>query len=281
MDFHRYEMTVEGIGLTEQYDPQSPTVFCDPDQIQQVVLNLLSNARHALANRRDPELRVATSRAGAGVEIVVEDIGPGISEEVRRQIFDPFFTTRSDRGGTGLGLFIVHQIVKEHGGEINVTSEPGRGSRFTVRLPIGPAAQEPPTPTPLPTGEAQGLAVLLVDDEQGIASSASAYLSRQGYRVRAVSSGWEAWRILQREAFDVVVADFRLPDLPGSALYEMLRESRPHLAQRTLFITGDTLNEETRTALAETRRPYLEKPFSLERLPSAIERLADSRPGGT
>ncbi len=279
VDFHRYEMTVEGIKLTEQYDSALPTVFCDPDQIQQVVLNLVSNARHALSSRRDAELRVATRREGEWADIVVEDNGPGIAPETLQRIFDPFFTTRSDRGGTGLGLFIVHQIVKEHGGEIEVASEFGRGSQFTVRLPIGVGAPEMPTPTPLPTGVPQGLSVLLIDDEQAIATSASAYLARHGYRVRTVSSGWEAWKIVQQEAFDVIVADFRLPDLPGSALYEMLRESRPQLAQRTLFITGDTLSEATRTALAQTQRPYLEKPFSLERLHNAIEQLADSRPG--
>lgn len=275
VDFHRYEMTIEGIDLVEDYDEDLPTVFCDPDQIQQVALNLVSNARHVLAGRRNARLALTTRRVGDHAHIVIEDTGPGIPPESRKHIFDPFFTTRPDRGGTGLGLFIVHQIVKEHGGEIDVAGEFGHGTRFTVRLPLGPAQPpEPPTP-PAGVPKRASPSVLLVDDEQAIATSAASYLARLGYRVRAVASGREAWNILQQENFDVIVADLRLPDLPGDALYDMLRKSRPHLARRTLFMTGDTVSEEARSALAETRRPVLEKPFNLERLREAIERLAD------
>ncbi|MGH7544562.1 MAG: hybrid sensor histidine kinase/response regulator [Gemmatimonadota bacterium] len=276
VDFHRYEMAIDGTELVEHYEEALPPVFCDPDQIQQVTLNLLANARHALHGRRKARLSVATHRAGATAEFVVEDTGPGIAPEVRRHIFDPFFTTRSDRGGTGLGLFIVHQIVKEHGGEIRVDGELGVGTRVTVRLPLGPAPTPPrgvtpPAGAPQPRGE---LSVLLVDDEIAIASSAAQYLERLGYRSRAVASGREAWSLLQRESFDVIVADFRLPDLSGHVLYEMLRKSRPHLADRMLFMTGDTVSEETRSTLVETRRPFLEKPFNLERLREAIDEVA-------
>lgn len=282
VDFHRYETAIEGIELVERYDVNLPPVFCDPDQIQQVVLNLLSNARHALQNRKNARLEVATRRAGSWVEIAVEDTGPGIPPEARKHIFDPFFTTRSDRGGTGLGLFIVHQIVKEHGGEIHLEGEVALGTRFTVRLPLGPA---PTPPHGLPPAAAPpkraGLSVLLVDDELAIAKSAASYLERLGYRSHAVSSGREAWSILQREDFDAIVADFRLPDLSGSVLYDMLRKSKPHLADRVLFITGDTISEETRFTLSETQRPYLEKPFNLERLREAIEQLVSPpRDGG-
>lgn len=275
VDFHRYEMTIEGMELVETYEANLPPVFCDPDQIQQVTLNLLNNARHALHGRRNARLSVGTRRAGGAAEFVVEDTGPGIAPEVRRHIFDPFYTTRSDRGGTGLGLFIVHQIVKEHGGEIRVDGELGVGTQFTVRLPLGPAPTPPRGVTP-PAGiprPPREISVLLVDDELAIASSAAQYLERLGYRSRAVASGREAWNLLQRESFDVIVADFRLPDLSGHVLYEMLRKSRPHLADRVLFMTGDTVSEETRSTLVETHRPFLEKPFNLERLREAIDEV--------
>jgi signal transduction histidine kinase len=133
----RHRITIETV-----FDDDIPLVYADPDQMSQVLLNLLINALHAMPN--GGVLRVTLSRAGGNLELLVADTGHGIAKPDLQKIFNPFFTTKEVGKGTGLGLTVVHGIVQEHGGSIEVESELGRGTSFTIILPLAPIEGEQP-----------------------------------------------------------------------------------------------------------------------------------------
>ena len=143
------DLRIAGVTIERSPGPELPPVWADPGQLQQVLLNLVTNAKQAMAEvEGERRLRVSIRPAAEErVEILVEDTGPGIPAEVLPKVFDPFMTTKGS-GGTGLGLSISYGIVREHGGELRVESEPGRGARFTVELPVGHGAEEPDPPAP-------------------------------------------------------------------------------------------------------------------------------------
>ena len=133
-DFEREPMSLRGVKLEVDLAADLPAVLADDAQVRQALLNLLRNAADAVAEVGSGSVRVATRARGPGyVEVVVEDDGPGIHEELAGKIYDPFFSTKE--GGTGLGLALTHQIVRDHGGTIRVDSRPGHGARFTISLP--------------------------------------------------------------------------------------------------------------------------------------------------
>ncbi len=131
-----YTAKTSSISLHKELDPGLPHIVADPNQLQQVFLNLITNASHAVQESPSPDLTLKTEKVGDKVLIHVSDNGVGIPPESLRKIFDPFYTTKEPGKGTGLGLSICHSIVQEHSGDIQVRSEPGKGTTFTVELPI-------------------------------------------------------------------------------------------------------------------------------------------------
>ena len=257
-----------------------PKISADPYQLQQVLLNLFTNAAHALAARGgDGRLTVRTAGGEQGVTIVVEDDGPGIPPEHLRQVFDPFFTTKPVGEGTGLGLSLCIGIVEAHGGHMSVENVPGSGARFTIRLPIGqpvetldeaPAVSGPPPPAD----------ILVIEDERALRSVFVEVLTSQGHRPTAAATGQAAIDLLGREAaYDVVILDLRLPDLDGKAVWHWIRRQRPDLAERVVFMTGDTLSPGSQQFLQEAARPVLAKPVSIDGLMRTINSVLESHAG--
>ncbi|MBX7194586.1 MAG: PAS domain S-box protein [Sandaracinaceae bacterium] len=262
-------------GVDIELDIRDPSISAriDVTQIHQVVLNLVTNAWHAISPRGGT-IRLSLDAVEASfARIRVADDGCGMTPEVQDRIFEPFFTTRPIGEGTGLGLSVAHGIVVDHDGQIRVSSIPGRGSSFEVLLPR--VAPEPPT-VPAPTTErpAQPVRVLLVDDEWSLVRPITRLLEREGYLVRAFSSPTAAMEAFfeSPEAYDVVVSDLHMPDLDGVSLVERVRARRPSMP--AILVSGNHDLEPAR-ALPDVVR--LDKPFRPGELVDALVRALAPR----
>jgi two-component system NtrC family sensor kinase len=264
---HRVEARIE-------IEPDLPAPDIDPNQIQQVFVNLINNAAQAIASTGRPgRVLVRARRWLDGVAIDVIDDGPGMSEPVAAQVFEPFFTTKPEGEGTGLGLSISQGILREHGGRIMLFTEEGRGSSFTVQLPLAsrPPAPPPETGTGTPT---KRLRVLVVDDEPHILHYMRATLEAWGHTPVVASNGREGLELTERESFDLVISDLRMPELGGREFYEELARRQPAMLDRLVFSTGDTVRGDTLAFLESINRPYLHKPFSLAELRALLAGVA-------
>jgi signal transduction histidine kinase/ActR/RegA family two-component response regulator len=248
-----------------------PGVRGDAHQLQQVLMNLFSNAAHAMRGKPGGGQLIVRSRETDGrVVMEVEDDGPGIAPENLTRVFDPFFTTKGVGEGTGLGLSLSIGIVEAHGGEIHVQNVPGSGARFTLSLPLGEAADgSEPAPAVEPLGStppARQARILVIEDEPSLRAILADLLSGLGHQVDEAGSGQAAMTRLERDTYDLVTLDLKLPDRDGKELWEWLRERDPGLAGRVVFVTGDTMSAETQRFLQEAGRPVLSKPLSIDQI---------------
>ena len=285
LELRRYALRVRQIEVDVQLDEQLPLTWADPFQLQQVVLNLVANAEHALGEwcgtRRiaistSTVCRLGTERRELLV-LRVTDTGPGISSENLSRIFNPFFTTKPVGEGTGLGLSISDGIVREHGGRIRAESAPGGGAMFTVELPyIEPPGFESEAVECAPGITSDTQRVLVVDDEPSIRGAVTSFLRSRGHAVDTVGSGSEALALVAQRTYDAIVLDLRMPDMAGDALYLELRRRAPHAAERVVFLTGDTQCESARGFLESTGRPTVSKPFLLDDLAAVLFKRASA-----
>jgi two-component system NtrC family sensor kinase len=241
-----------------------PLIGADATQLQQVVVNLLLNAQQALHETSASRQVTLTTRydpSRARVILEVADTGPGIPSQLQARIFEPFFTTKPVGIGTGLGLPVCQGIIEGHGGTMSVMSRPGHGAVFCIELPVGamPAPQPPESEAPLPSSPT---AILIVDDEIGIARGLARLLRRDGHQVDTAGSGRQALAMLQAREYDLILCDLRMPELDGPGFYRAVAARQPHLLPRFVFLTGDTLGPEARAFLDEVSAPRLVKPFS-------------------
>jgi signal transduction histidine kinase len=267
-------------------------VVADPGQIQQVLMNLVVNARDAMPNGGRVEIaaeNVTTDArsalpgegevpAGDYVRLSVADTGEGIPPEARARIFEPFFTTKGPGRGTGLGLSTVFGIVRQSGGHISVASDAGAGTVFTIHLPrthgsAMPAIAANPAPQTLGGSET----ILLTEDEAGVRALTARLLRGLGYTVLTASDAQQAAQLLQSHEgpVDLLVTDVIMPGLSGPRLAAEIRRSHP--AVRTLYMSGYTNDEIERCGGLGEGAVLLEKPFTRERLDLAV-RAALSRP---
>jgi CheY-like chemotaxis protein len=275
----RNQLMAHRVDARIEVEPDLPMPDIDPNQIQQVFVNLINNAAQAIASTGRPGTIVVRARRWLdGVAVDVIDDGPGMSEALAAQVFEPFFTTKPEGEGTGLGLSISQGIVREHGGRIMLSTEEEKGSTFTVQLPL---ATRPPEPQPDSSARAPAkrLRVLVVDDEPHILHYMRATLEAWGHLAFVASDGEEALALASREPYDLVISDLRMPRLGGREFYEALARLHPAMAERVVFSTGDTVRGDTLAFLETLDRPYLHKPFSLAELRSLLSEVArDSGP---
>jgi nitrogen-specific signal transduction histidine kinase/ActR/RegA family two-component response regulator len=272
------------ITLEVALDPALRLVRADPAQIEQVIVNLVLNARDAMPdggvvkvttrNRRVDEVEDGLA-PGEYVELAVSDTGVGIDPAAQARLFEPFFTTKGPRG-TGLGLATVYGIVKQSGGTVRFESEVGKGTRFEVLLPAAaealPATEPEPAPA-IPVGGSEH--VLVVEDEAAVRSLIASTLSRQGYAVSQACDGVDALDVLERLGrIDLLVTDVRMPRMNGLALFAEVQRRCPGVP--ALLISGDSAPEVA--AGADAAQPlFLQKPFTPAQLLQATREALSRR----
>ncbi|MGE3176021.1 MAG: ATP-binding protein [Vicinamibacterales bacterium] len=260
-----YEQRVTNIAIIDALASGLPMIFADGHQLQQVLLNLVINAEQAMLAAHGRGILVVRSWYDADREAVtleINDDGPGVPDDLQPKIFDPFFTTKEVGKGTGLGLTVAYAIVQEHGGRIRLESLPRRGASFFVELPVT-GVKLPPAPAPVPERQASGGAVLVVEDEAALAAAVTDALQDAGYVVDRAADGEEALGKLRASTFDAVVCDLKMPRLDGKAFYRILASTRPELARRVVFVTGDVAGTDAEQFLEQSGCRWLAKPFRL------------------
>ncbi len=269
----QYQFDEASVSIALELEESLPAVIGDARQLQQVCLNLLSNAMQAMTPHGSGALVLRSHRQGDAVHLDVQDNGPGIGADVRAHIFEPFFTTKREGEGTGLGLSVSYGIITAHGGSIDVAETGPGGTVFRVTLPavdadaeIGDATRDS-SPLQLRSPLA-GIRLLFVDDEPALRTGMQAFGTLRGFTVVVAADGASALRIACTGGVDAIVCDLRMPGMDGYAFHERLCSERPGLAERTVFITGDVVTTHLRGSIS--RQPMLTKPFSFDRVEDAV-----------
>ncbi|HMS09719.1 MAG TPA: PAS domain S-box protein, partial [Pyrinomonadaceae bacterium] len=284
------ETLPKNIEVKSDVPSELPVISADPTQIHQVLMNLSINARDAM-----PEggtLSIAASRVniddnyarmspdavpGEHIVIAVSDTGLGMPPDIKKQIFDPFFTTKDIGRGTGLGLSTVLTIVKSHGGFINVYSEPGKGSRFSIYFPVADAAAiEESSPTTFDELAGKGELVIVVDDEDYIRDVTKATLEKFGYRVLTAADGTEGLALFAQHGDETaaVIADVAMPYMDGPSMVRAMRKMDPKL--RMIMMSG-LMNENQRSEIETLGiTSVLSKPFTAENLLEELKKTLRS-----
>jgi len=283
------ETIVVEIGLA----PALGSVLIDCGQLEQVLVNLVVNARGAMPDGGTLSIETADVSFGADdavesaslvpagryVRLRVQDSGVGMDAQTRERIFEPFFTTKPPGEGTGLGLAIVLDIVQQGGGHLDVTSAPGAGSAFDVYLPMSPAAAEPliDVAAPVRRCSAGWETVLLVEDDPTVRGATRRFLQGAGYRVLEAASGREALDVVERYSGDVhlVITDVVMPGMSAGELVERLTRLHPKLG--TLYMSGYADSQRVGRQLAGRDVEALQKPFTAETLLRKARDTLDGR----
>ncbi|GEM_PF-2340571 len=278
LELRGYSLKASNIEVVEDLSEDIPKSMVDYYQLQQVFINIISNAVDAMVSYRGKgRLEIRTRLKGRMIEITLADDGPGIPQDVITNVFDPFFTTKDVGKGTGLGLSISHGIIREHGGWIDVKSPRGGGTVVTIELPVSgqEAGGEGLTAdgTVKPLSPIAGSRILVVDDEASIRDALTYILSAKGFNVTAAGDGVEALEVFSREKFSLAIVDIKMPGMNGIELFKHIREKHPDLKDRVIFLTGDVFSEDVKDFLKDTGCPCLTKPFEVNELVSLVSRI--------
>jgi nitrogen-specific signal transduction histidine kinase/BarA-like signal transduction histidine kinase len=263
------------------------SILGDPTQIQQVLMNLCANATYAMREKGGSldielsEMSVSPSNGdpqgiapGQYVKLVVRDTGTGMSPDIMDKIFDPFFTTKKLGEGTGLGLSVVHGIVKQHEGSITVESEPGRGSTFTVYFPqiFGDLETDAVTDDEIPTGSER---ILFVDDEEALVEMGEDILAELGYEVTARMNGREAVALLKEDPsrFDLVITDQTMPEMTGIELAGEVLATRADMP--IIMCTGFSHVVDADKARAAGVKAFALKPLTKREIARTVRHVLD------
>lgn len=280
------------ITLRRQLDAQPSSIMGDPAQIQNAFLNIALNARDAMIDGGEikfttrnvildkSDVRKLPYRLAPGpyLQIRIQDTGCGMDEKILPRIYEPFFTTK--KKGTGMGLASTYGIIKNHGGAIEVDSSPGRGTTFTIVLPLVENLQIPePSPTEVLDTEHRGH-ILVVDDEQNVRETVAEMLRRAGHRVTTCINGAEA-ATYYREAYgdiDLIILDLIMPEMSGHEAFTVMREINPSV--RIILASGYSVERRTHRLIDQGGVSFLKKPFREAQLLNVVaEALAGSPPG--
>ncbi|PWH18060.1 MAG: hypothetical protein DDG59_06755 [Anaerolineae bacterium] len=277
----------ETIRVELKYQPYNYFVLADPTRLQQMLMNLVLNARDAMPHGGVLSISLARLsiketdsmpnrfiHAGEWITLQVQDTGHGIAPEHLPHIFEPFFTTKPVGLGTGLGLAQVYGIVKQHGGYIDVHSQPSVGTTFTIYLPaLLQPSKEVITEQPSLLVDGKGKTALVVEDDPATRNALKALLEAQNFTTLTAADGSQALEVWEtyREQIDLLISDIVMPRMGGIELYQTLKTKQAQL--KMLLITGHPLTEEYRTALEGGQIHWLQKPFSIPEFNQAIRTL--------
>jgi two-component system NtrC family sensor kinase len=275
MALRDYDLKVNNIVVDRDFDPMLPSVIADPHQLEQVYLNIINNAADAMLDgARGGLLRIRVYRENGNVISEFHDSGPGLDNP--KHVFDPFYTTKVVGKGTGLGLSICYGIVKEHGGEISAQNHPSGGAVLQVRLPVAIGEK--------PVSERDRIVarretrlegrVLLLDDEDAVLDFEREALASAGLEVVAVASGADAVERIQKEEFDAVFLDSKIPgDWSSEDVYRWISQEKPSLLTRTVLVLSNVTDPSVRKFVEATHVLCLVKPFEVSDLLAVSRRV--------
>jgi CheY-like chemotaxis protein len=265
-------------------------VLGDPTRLYQLVMNLCTNAVHAMEDGGTLDVAIARERLGGAlnvrtgqvppgeyVVIRVKDSGHGIAPEVIDRIFEPFFTTKRADRGTGLGLALVHSVAKEHHGFIDVESALGKGTTFTVWIPLQPEEALVQAAAEAPAAQGAGQVVLAVDDEAPVLAALEEMLASLGYEPVGFSSSLEALEAIRADPkrFDAIVSDELMPDMGGTQLALEARRANPTIP--IVIATGFGGAGFEARALAAGVNRVMRKPYRMTEIGEALAGVLPSR----
>jgi len=273
------------IEIKQSISDESIQVLADPTQIHQILMNLCTNARHAMMHAggvltlelstvdiaQGDSSKPMALHSGSWVKLCVKDTGKGMGPEILERIFEPYFSTKEKGVGTGLGLAVVHGIVQSYGGMIDVYSHPGEGTMFIVFLPrMGQLVEEISRPAePMPLGNHER--ILFVDDEEMLIDVEKDALENLKYQVVAVSSAHEALKIFSStpDDFDLVITDMTMPKMTGDVLAREILKIRPDIP--VILCTGFSETITREKALASGIKDFLMKPVKIQDLAESVQ----------
>ena len=286
MLFRSLENTISKlISIRLELKESLPPVLSDPAQLEQIVMNLSVNARDAMPGGgeiliQSEQVHVDSifceqhpeAKLGDFIKLTVSDQGEGIDQEIMPRIFEPFFTTKEFGKGTGLGLAMVYGIVKSHTGFIIVSSSPGRGTTFSVYLPITDFTEGEEI-LPAVSDQILKAGILIVDDEEMVVSMLAEHLQNLGCHTFHASNGEEALEILQenKDKLDVVILDINMPVMDGNTAYDKIIEIKPEL--KVLVASGYVQNGVIDKILQKGAHDFIQKPYSLENIAAKIRQI--------
>ncbi len=296
LGFMAYELRTHNIEVVLQLAPDLPPAMVDDHQIQQMLINLINNALYAMYTTNGkgiltlktewgkPIYLNSATRPSTAVRLLVIDNGPGIPPHIQPRIFDPFFTTKPVGQGVGLGLSLCYSMVREQNGQIWVESRPGEQTTFFIELPAEPQATIAgfQADSGLTGSFAESIQkvrqvqrVLVIDDEQGIVHAITAVLATAGYQVDGTNQGQTALARLATNQYELIISDLMMPDMSGIELHQEISSRFPHMRDRFLFITGDTISSTSHHFLQKSGAPYLNKPFDAQELLHKVQQQID------
>jgi two-component system, cell cycle sensor histidine kinase and response regulator CckA len=292
LDIHKMLRPIigENVEFATLLEPGACRVVADTGQIEQVIMNLILNARDAMPGGGKITIETKTGRLdsesalrrgmlpGPCISLIVTDTGHGVDPETLQHIFEPFFTTKEKGKGTGLGLNMVLNIVREAGGDISVESTPGHGASFTVCLPTGQQQPESGESAASISPSNGSETILLVEDEGEVRRLLRYILSKRGYQVLEASNAEEALAIYQHKGdrIDLVLTDVVMPGMSGPELAERLMQQRPAL--KIMFMSGYTDEMVNRAGTLGRRIDFLQKPLRPDVLAARVRASLDSQP---
>jgi len=264
-----WRLAAARIHLDVDIPAATPAVRVVQQEILFALMNIIDNSLRAMPGGGRLTLRAKRlTLPQETVELEIADTGSGIEPSILATVLEPFVTTRPDEAG-GLGLALSRSILAAHGGSLRVKHSSPAGTSVVMVLPAATGPHDD-TATRPPSRHKR---VLVIDDDEGCRNLMTLALSREGHIADAVADGQAALKLLEGQGYDVIVADFHMPYLGGKAFYETVRARWPHLVERVVFITGDTVDKSIQSFLQTLPNPHLAKPFDLNDFVRAVEKL--------
>jgi nitrogen-specific signal transduction histidine kinase/ActR/RegA family two-component response regulator len=266
----------EGVVLKINNSAPAAYLTGNRGRFQQVLINLISNAKDASEGKQDRHIEIHTSIEKEVLVLKIKDNGCGVEPELQEKIFEPFFTTKETSKGTGIGLSLVSTIIKELRGKVELESRIGEGSVFSVTLPVQLTIKQmvPPSSVTLSKLEQLPLRVLIVDDEEDLRDILASTLSRICTSVESVESAELALKVMENKPIDVIISDIKMPKMDGFEFLRTLRERKDLQQPRFIFISGgvDMTRDQEQIMTTETDG-FIPKPFRIEQIQEHLKTL--------
>ncbi len=275
IELRKYNLENANIEIITQLDPSIQLAVADAGQLQQVFLNLILNAEHAMTEYQGRgKLTIRSEQFDHQLRLTIADDGPGIPPDVLPRIFDPFFTTKEVGKGTGLGLSICHTIIEEHNGSISVNSRVGEGTEFIIELPVVMSKPIKDRDNLIITHRQDFSGnILIVDDDPYVRQYLSHLLTNRGFSSHSAPDAATALTLLKTHKFDAFLLDYKMPGMTGIELLGKIKQMDRRAINKTVLLTGDVMNMDIQDFIKTEELLVLTKPLSSEELLAAIQRI--------